>query len=78
MSKYSKPLTMALNELRKKMEEAIAESNLPSCIVEPIVCNYWLQLKASAEAQARAEKEKFMKEAEEEFMKKAKEGEEES
>ena len=78
MSKYSKPLTMALNELRKKIEEAIAESNLPSCIVEPIVCNYWLQLKASAEAQARAEKEKFMKEEEEEFMKKAKEGEEES
>lgn len=67
--KVAKPLTMALNELKAKIEMAISESNLPSCIVEPIVCNYWLQLKASAEAQARAEKEKYeaeLKEGEEE------------
>lgn len=54
-TKPAKPLTMAMRELKTEIESAIARSGLPACIIEPIVCNYWLQLKASAEEQARAE-----------------------
>ncbi len=54
-TKPTKPLTMAMRELKTEIESAIARSGLPACIIEPIVCNYWLQLKASADEQARAE-----------------------
>ena len=61
-----KPLTMIINELKAKIEMAISESNLPACIIEPIMCNYLLQLRATADAQARIEKENYEKSSDEE------------
>lgn len=60
--KLTKPLTMAMRELRIGIESAITGCGLPACIVEPIVCTVWLQLKASAEAQERAEAAVYGKE----------------
>lgn len=58
-----KPLTMSINEMKAKIEAAIAESNLPACIIEPIICNYLLQLRAAGEALARAEKARYESQA---------------
>lgn len=54
-TKPAKPLTMAIRELKAGIESAVARCGLPACLVEPIVFGYWLQLKASAEEQERAE-----------------------
>lgn len=61
-NKEIKPLTMTISELKNKIETAIAKSGLPACLIEPIICNYYLQLKSASEAQTRAEKERYDKE----------------
>lgn len=64
--KAAKPLTMTVNEMKAKVEAAIAESALPAFFLEPIFCNYWMQLRSAGEAYARAEKERYEKETAEE------------
>lgn len=64
-----KTIAIAINELRVGIEKAIKESGLPSSVIEPILCNYWLQFKSSSEAQLREDIQKS-KEGEEDNAKK--------
>lgn len=57
--KPEKPLTMTVEELKEKVERAIAESGLPSFLLEPIFGNYYLRLRQATEAQARAERARY-------------------
>lgn len=57
--KPEKTLPIIMDELKKRVETAIAESGLPSCVLEPLFCAYWLQLKGTSDACLEADRKRY-------------------
>lgn len=60
MNENQKPVTIIVNEFKASIERAIAESNLPACLIEPILCNYMLQMRSLNEEETRRDKMKYL------------------
>lgn len=54
-----KPLTVIIDDFKKNFEKVIAESQLPYCIIEPIILNFMLRIMAANEDRVKKDRENF-------------------
>ena len=55
----NKPISMLCEEFKEAVAMVINTSNLPACLVESILKNYYLEIRAIANQQYRTEKKQY-------------------
>lgn len=54
-----KPVSLVLNDLKQEIVDSINKTNLPLCIVEPVLKDLYAEIAALAKQQLAKDKEEF-------------------